>query len=221
MLTNYLYQLLETIYNFYDFKKDICYIDRNLLINESKNEKSFIDTNLRRLQYEELIIANSETKNIYSIRITPKGKKELLDTKSCLLVSYGEKEMYKLLKDVCSDNYEVMTKVSVIDIIRNKQNLDRLLVDFAYKSHFDFVISDKQLNPVMVFEYDGNHDEEQHKRDELKDKICELNHIPIVRITGNESINIKTLASKLILQGNEHKIKYNDIILSLIASYRN
>lgn len=118
---------------------------------------------------------------------------------SNLLVSNGEINLYKLLKGIYRNNFEIMVKVRVIDVIKNKYLLNKEHIDFAIKSHFDFLVCDLNLNPIVAIEFDGYHDDNQVNRDKIKDEICNTLGLPIIRIKNDEPITTYTIASKLIM----------------------
>jgi hypothetical protein len=57
---------------------------------------------------------------------------------------------------------------------------------FALQSHFDFLVTDQDLNPLFAIEFDGNthQSEVQRRRDSQKDYLCEKFGLPILRINS-------------------------------------
>jgi len=56
---------------------------------------------------------------------------------------------------------------------------------YALKSHFDFVVTDRDYLPLFSVEYDGHQhkvDGKQVQRDLVKNGICEKSNYPLLRI---------------------------------------
>lgn len=58
---------------------------------------------------------------------------------------------------------------------------------FALRSHFDFVIANKQQQPLFAVEFDGifHKTETQKKRDIKKNQLCAKFNLPLLRINSN------------------------------------
>lgn len=82
----------------------------------------------------------------------------------------------------------IATKVRVADVI----DLDALdigsdMYRFGLMAHFDFVVNDEKHAPQFAVEFDGptHRLERQRRRDEIKDRLCELAGLPLLRVNGN------------------------------------
>src|SRR5262249_40916153 len=78
--------------------------------------------------------------------------------------------------------------------MRDVINLDPATVTSAersywFKAHLDFVVFDAETSePRFAVEYDGRQhvtDAEQMRRDEMKDRLCEMAGLPLLRIDSN------------------------------------
>jgi hypothetical protein len=80
---------------------------------------------------------------------------------------------------------DVFSKIRIADVLRiENSGVTADLYSYALKAHFDFVIADKNLEPIFAIEFDGpSHIEpEQIQRDQKKIALCELFDFPILRI---------------------------------------
>jgi len=57
---------------------------------------------------------------------------------------------------------------------------------YALQAHFDFVVTDNDYNPLFAVEYDGpsHRSPVQWSRDELKDHLCRVFELPLLRINA-------------------------------------
>lgn len=111
-----------------------------------------------------------------------------MPTKQRLLNRY-EEVTYEKLKTACEPaGAHVFPKVRVADVV-SLENLGLTAEEFSYglKSHFDFVVTDKQYSPLFSVEYDGP----LHKtsaiqilRDSIKNNICRNSGHPLLRINS-------------------------------------
>jgi len=56
---------------------------------------------------------------------------------------------------------------------------------FALSGHFDFVVADSESEPLFAVEFDGPYhdsDEDQKRRDSIKDKLVEYFNFPLLRV---------------------------------------
>lgn len=108
--------------------------------------------------------------------------------KTRLLNSY-EEVTYDRLRAVCEPaGAHVFPKVRVADVfgIQNSGLTDRCF-SYALKSHFDFLVTDSDYEPLFSVEYDGpihQASEEQISRDQLKDTVCEHFHHSLLRVNS-------------------------------------
>lgn len=101
-----------------------------------------------------------------------------------------EEVTYEKLINACSrDNVHVFSKARLADVlpIKNSGISDNEYA-FALKSHFDFVVCNKNYEPIFSVEFDGPRhfvDASQKKRDHLKNELCEKFSYPLLRINSN------------------------------------
>ena len=106
-----------------------------------------------------------------------------------LLVSKYEKITYEKLVAACRvEGAIVCPKVRVKDAIPiDESEVPKEQYSFALKSHFDFVITDKESNTLFAVEFDGpsHATAEAVRKDTLKDGLCERFGLPLLRISAN------------------------------------
>ena len=101
-----------------------------------------------------------------------------------IFVNEYEKVTNEILIATCTKlGATVYPKVRVADVL---SNVDREHFSFALKSHFDFVIVNKEDEPLFVVEVDGvfHNDIKQKQRDQKKNYLCSLCNFPILRINS-------------------------------------
>ncbi len=92
------------------------------------------------------------------------------------------------LKDT---DYLIFPKLPISDVVDAsiKQYLTKQEKNYFEKSHFDFVIADKNHYPAFVIEFDGPYHLEKKEvklRDIRKNRICQIAGLPLLRITDYE-----------------------------------
>jgi very-short-patch-repair endonuclease len=83
----------------------------------------------------------------------------------------------------------VHIKPRLADVItKEKTPLTQRVFDYYTRSHFDFVLTDTEMRPVMAIEYDGplhQTDPKQAERDAIKNDLCKDAGLGILRINDN------------------------------------
>ena len=105
------------------------------------------------------------------------------------LLNNYEELTYDKLEKVCKpEGARVFPKVRIADILKiDKSGLDKELYTFALKSHFDFLVTNDDYQPLFSVEYDGplhQRDVMQRRRDRLKNSICSYFNHPMLRINS-------------------------------------
>jgi hypothetical protein len=102
------------------------------------------------------------------------------------LLNRSESTVDKELQGIASDNgLRVFPKMRLSDVIKKgTSSLTQREFDFYTRSHFDFVLTDKNTRPLMVVEYDGpiHQDEVQRERDEIKNELCRKANLGLLRV---------------------------------------
>ncbi|MFO0884304.1 MAG: DUF2726 domain-containing protein [Pirellulales bacterium] len=78
-------------------------------------------------------------------------------------------------------------KVRLADVLPiDHSGIDDQSFRFALQSHFDFVVTDHDFLPLFAVEFDGptHEDDEQKRRDSLKNQLCEKFELPLLRINA-------------------------------------
>ena len=173
-----------------------------LIVVTSDFEK--VDSNIgdliKYIQYNNLEVVESEVSSIFDLLYKSYGKKLIQTIKNSKRVSEFDSEnlMNLLVEDVLSSsefsNLESAIHVPLKMIIRNTEKLtvdERRFVLNPW-THTDFLIFNKlDKKPVLVVEVDGYkyhvQNEEQLRRDKLKDGILEKYNVPIIRFRTDGS----------------------------------
>lgn len=118
------------------------------------------------------------------------------------LLTYIEKILYNNLLLICKDlHLRICPKVRLADIL-DAQNLE--LKKRTYGLHIDFTICNHRLKPILLIELDDpthTTNKQTIANDKIKNKICEENNMPLLRIKTNDKIIYnKDLLENLILK---------------------
>jgi hypothetical protein len=107
-------------------------------------------------------------------------------SKTKKLLNLHEEATHERLKKACEPwGSSIYAMVRVADVFPLEgSGIDSEHFSFALKSHFDFLVTDSEYNPLFAVEFDGpkHSDSKQSRRDALKDAICERFDFPILRI---------------------------------------
>lgn len=183
-----------------------------LIVVTSDFEK--VDSNIgdliKYIQYNNLEVVESEISSIFDLLYKSYGKRLIQTIKNSKRVSEFDSEnlMNLLIEDVLSSsefsNLGFAIHVPLKMIIRNTEKLtvdERRFVLNPW-THTDFLIFNKlDKKPVLVVEVDGYkyhvQNEEQLRRDKLKDGILERYNVPIIRFRTDGSGEKAKLEGKL------------------------
>ncbi|MHB1910401.1 MAG: DUF2726 domain-containing protein, partial [Nitrososphaerales archaeon] len=105
-----------------------------------------------------------------------------------LLNSYEEITNSKL-KEVCDSNgAHVFPKVRIADVFKlDGSGISASLFEYALKSHFDFIVTDKDLKALFSVEFDGplhTLSADQKQRDQKKNELCDHFKHSLLRINS-------------------------------------
>ena len=105
------------------------------------------------------------------------------------LLNKYEKVTYSKLSEVSQQNgAHVFAKVRIADVLPiTGSGISDSDYSFALKAHFDFVVTDRDYNPLFAVEVNGplHRNERQKERDYRKDGLSEQFHFPLLRINSN------------------------------------
>jgi hypothetical protein len=105
------------------------------------------------------------------------------------IMNLPEKVTHSRLKIVCKDyGASVCPKIRLADVFPIKgSGISNNEYRFALQAHFDFLITDNNFRPLFAVEFDGfsHHDESQKQKDEIKNRLCDLFGLPLLRINSN------------------------------------
>lgn len=110
--------------------------------------------------------------------------------KKRLFVNKYEEITNDILSSKCIEHgAHVFPKVRLADVFNVKfGSTEKNLFNYALKSHFDFIVYDKEFMPLFAVEVDGKYhfkDKRQIKNDKIKDDLCEKYMLPLLRINSN------------------------------------
>lgn len=102
------------------------------------------------------------------------------------LLNISEEKTHQILTDIC-DKYgaNIFSKVRVADVFPiQSDNVPKNHFQYALQSHFDFVVSDSDNNPLFSIEFDGpsHKTKKAFERDKKKNNLCKIFNFPILRI---------------------------------------
>ena len=99
-----------------------------------------------------------------------------------------EEVTHRRLREACEKwDASVFAKVRLADILPIEgSGIDPGQYAYALRSHFDFVVTDVDHNPLFAVEFDGPGHEspKQAHRDKLKNDLCEHFEFPLLRINA-------------------------------------
>jgi Protein of unknown function (DUF2726) len=101
------------------------------------------------------------------------------------LVNHTEQKILEELRETGRENnFQVEVNQRIADIVDiDGSGISNEEFSFALKSHFDFVVVQDYIAQFVV-EFDGPHHEEEKQKvkDAIKDKLCMLADLPILRL---------------------------------------
>ena len=104
------------------------------------------------------------------------------------LLNRSEEATNGVLRDLTEKwGAHTFPKVRVADVLPiENSGISNDSYGFALRSHFDFLVTDDDLQPLFVVEFDGaaHSSELQRRRDAQKDLLCERFDIPLLRINS-------------------------------------
>src|SRR6266704_2970842 len=105
-----------------------------------------------------------------------------------LFLNNYERVTYDKLKAVADRvGAHVFSKVRLADVIPvNNSGISSAEFTFALKSHVDFLVTNSEQEPQFCVEFDGpkHRDEDQIRRDEIKNDLLERFDMPYMRINA-------------------------------------
>lgn len=106
-----------------------------------------------------------------------------------LLVNGSERAAWHLLKELPLGAYAVCPKVRIEDFVYASGVERNRLRGYIKSRHVDFLLVDKEWNPMLVVEVDGgsHHHEKRKARDELVDRVLQSAGIPVLRLRVGEN----------------------------------
>lgn len=94
-----------------------------------------------------------------------------------------------LIRKSKEHDIHIYSKVRLADVFDIKFGITpKEIYNYALKSHFDFTVYNYNYYPLFVVEVDGiqhNTNITQRNNDIMKNKLCKINNLPILRINSN------------------------------------
>ena len=104
------------------------------------------------------------------------------------VLNFHEEVTHLKLREVCEQNgATVFTKLRAADVLPIEgSGVSDDDYRFALQSHFDFVVANELHDPLFAVEFDGpSHlDERQRRRDERKNRLCDVFGLPLLRVSS-------------------------------------
>jgi hypothetical protein len=102
------------------------------------------------------------------------------------IVNLSESVTDARLREICIEfDAKVYAKVRVADVFEIEgSGIADQLYSFALKSHFDFVITESDDNPIFAVEFDGpgHRSVDAKRRDQLKNELCDHFEFQLLRV---------------------------------------
>ena len=123
-----------------------------------------------------------------------------MDCRKKIIANKYEAAVHNAISNVAKQNgCVVYPKVRIADALNiDRSGLDKQAYSYALKGHFDFLVADGQSLPAFAVEFDGPSHDTPHgrRKDGLKNGICKMLGLPLLRITAaylkeeNESMSL-------------------------------
>ncbi len=167
-----------------------------------KQHGTYIGDLIRYMEYNSLSsdIRESQKISVFDLLYSEYSSKLLKIMNSNMHVSEYKSEnlMYSIIEEVLAfpkfNSFKCVIHVPLHSIIKDFHNLNEEEKRYAENpwTHVDFLIYNKlDKEPVLAVEVDGveyhQNNEQQFKRDQLKNRILEQNKLSLLRISTNES----------------------------------
>jgi hypothetical protein len=116
----------------------------------------------------------------------PDTKRRKINYSKKQLLTNAETNFFESLKTMIGDDYYVFPEIPMLEIMRPKDN-------HISQKRIDFVVFDKNYNPVLAIELDDySHEREDRKtRDKFVDEACASAGINIIHCNLNDIPNLK------------------------------
>jgi len=105
------------------------------------------------------------------------------------VLNLHEEVVNERLKSACEEHgAQVYAKVRVADVLPiENSGISNEEYSFALKSHFDFLVTDGEHNPLFAVEFDGPSHESgtQVDRDAVKNRLAERFDLPLLRVRSS------------------------------------
>lgn len=122
------------------------------------------------------------------------------------LFSAAERSFFGVLQQACGNDYVILCKVRVVDVITGRPTKNCALWQKSFNrvcsKHFDLVLCDKNdLSVQCVIELDAKSHQKskRQQRDQFLDELCQAVRLPLVRFAVKHSY----IVSKVIRWGRE------------------
>ncbi|GAB5521957.1 MAG: hypothetical protein RhofKO_42080 [Rhodothermales bacterium] len=104
------------------------------------------------------------------------------------LLNRSEERVNRTLSEL-TESWDAHTypKVRLADVLPIEQSgISARSYRFALQSHFDFVVTDSDFNPLFAVEFDGPTHKSvvQAQRDDIKDALCQRFQLPLLRVNA-------------------------------------
>lgn len=119
------------------------------------------------------------------------------------IVTKTEKVFLQVLLDIVPDDFYILTKVRLADIVKVRKGTKDYLKYFnrIKSKHIDFVICDcVDFEPLLAIELDdpSHLTEEAQERDYVKNKVLEASDVPILRVKTQKKYNEEEILNDIL-----------------------
>ncbi|GIU39970.1 hypothetical protein TUM3794_16760 [Shewanella colwelliana] len=136
--------------------------------------------------------------------ISPSNDNSYTYRKHKALFSPAERSFLGVLDQAIGDQYRVLGKVRIADVITPQKGMSRQHWQGAFNrisaKHFDYLLCDKEsLNVVAAIELDDNSHQRANRqqRDQLITDACLTAELPLIRFSAQRSYHIDKVRSSI------------------------
>lgn len=118
------------------------------------------------------------------------------------LLTFHEREFYRLLRGQVGNEYHVFAAVRMADVLWLEDESDnrKFFNNQIQCKHFDYVVCDKlKFEPVLIVELDdsSHHWYDHWERDDFKNRACQMAGLPLLRIKAQEEYDREEIGQQI------------------------
>lgn len=126
--------------------------------------------------------------------------------KKVKVMTETERKFYEQIKPSINENYILLSKVRLWDIIDTTAKEKQYIYTNKIKSkHIDFLITNKEAEPIIAIEIDDKSHEQAKRKDsdEFKNKAFEAAGIKLIRVKPQKVYDINKIINEIPLEQHD------------------